>query len=133
VPRRRFTPRRSERSIDTVFCKAIEYAAKLCWADCISGTIVNQRCRTHPMPPERVLDELLVRCVDESLLEVEKLSNRQLVEIPVRRLTEVVPTSSGAPPTIRLPNWGSNLRRKLATCDQQQTGDSLHHRKAAPQ
>jgi transcriptional regulator with XRE-family HTH domain len=73
--------------------------------------LVNHRCCIHPMPLERAADEFLVRAVDESLVSFEKLSNRQVLEIPVRRVLEVLPKTSSAPPTIVLRGsllWSAN-------------------------
>jgi transcriptional regulator with XRE-family HTH domain len=64
--------------------------------------LVLKQCCLHPMPADRAADRFLVRQVDESLLELEKISNRQIVEIPVRRVLEVLPATSSAPPTIVL-------------------------------
>jgi transcriptional regulator with XRE-family HTH domain len=65
--------------------------------------LVNGPCRIHPMPPERTDDEFRVSQVDESgNVTLEKLSNRQSLEIPVRRVLEVLPAMSDAPPTIVL-------------------------------
>ena len=64
--------------------------------------LVLQQCCVYPMPADRAADRFLVRRVDESLVELEKLSNCQLVEIPVRRVLEVLPPASSGPPTIVL-------------------------------
>ena len=64
--------------------------------------LLNQQCCIHPMPPERGDDRFLVRKVDESLVELEKLSNRQVLEIPLRRVLEVLPATSSTPPMIVL-------------------------------
>lgn len=65
--------------------------------------LVNHLCRLHPMPPDRVEDQFRVSAVDESgNVTLEKLSNRQSLEIPVRRVLEVLPATSSAPPTIVL-------------------------------
>jgi transcriptional regulator with XRE-family HTH domain len=74
-------------------------------------SLVNNRCRIHPMPEERAADEFWVRTVDESLVSLEKLSNQQLLEIPTRRVLEVLPKTSSAPPTIALRGslrWSAN-------------------------
>jgi transcriptional regulator with XRE-family HTH domain len=65
-------------------------------------TLVLQQCYIHPMPPDRATDRFMIRRLDESLLELEKLSNRQIVEIPVRRVLEVLPATSSGLPTIVL-------------------------------
>jgi transcriptional regulator with XRE-family HTH domain len=62
--------------------------------------LVSQQCCIHPMPPERKDDRFLVRKVDESLVELEKLSNHQLLEVPVRRVLEVLPATSTTAATI---------------------------------
>ena len=54
------------------------------------------------MPPEGAADLFLVRKVDESLVELEKLSNGQLLEIPIRRVLEILPRTSTMAPTIVL-------------------------------
>ena len=54
------------------------------------------------MPEDRATDLFLVRRVDESLAELEKISNHQLVEIPIRRVLEVQAETSATPPTIVL-------------------------------
>lgn len=61
-----------------------------------------KQCFIHPMPPERANDRFLVRRVDDSLVELEKLSNHQVVEIPIRRVLEVLPATSDGVPTIVL-------------------------------
>ncbi len=61
-----------------------------------------KQCRLSPMPEERAEDMFLVRRVDESLVELEKISNHQLVEIPIRRVLEVQPETSVTPTTIVL-------------------------------
>ena len=65
-------------------------------------TLVNQQCFIHPMPPDRTRDRFVVRSVDESLIAMQKLSNHQNFEIPIRRVLEVVPATSTTPPTIVL-------------------------------
>ncbi len=73
--------------------------------------LVNQHCGIHPMPPERASDEFRVRTVDESLVTLEKLSNHQVLEIPIRRVLEVLPATSTKPPTIVLRgrlDWSAN-------------------------
>jgi transcriptional regulator with XRE-family HTH domain len=64
--------------------------------------LVLQQCCIYPMPPERATDRFMVRSVDESLVELEKLSNMQVLQIPLRRVLEVLPATSSAPPTIVL-------------------------------
>lgn len=65
--------------------------------------LVNHLCRLHPVPPDRIEDQFRVSAVDESgNVTLEKLSNRQSLEIPVRRVLEVLPATSSAPPTIVL-------------------------------
>jgi transcriptional regulator with XRE-family HTH domain len=65
--------------------------------------LVNHLCRIHPMPPDRSEDQFRVSAVDESgNVTVEKLSNHQSLEIPVRRVLEVLPATSTTPPTIVL-------------------------------
>jgi transcriptional regulator with XRE-family HTH domain len=61
-----------------------------------------KQCRLSPMPEDRAADMFLVRRVDESLVELEKISNHQLVEIPIRRVLEVQPETSVTPTTIVL-------------------------------
>jgi transcriptional regulator with XRE-family HTH domain len=56
-----------------------------------------QQCCIHPMPPERAADRFLVKRVDDSLIELEKLSNGQVLEIPIRRVLEVLPATSSVP------------------------------------
>jgi transcriptional regulator with XRE-family HTH domain len=73
--------------------------------------LVNHHCVIHPMPPERASDEFLVRTVDESLVTLEKLSNHQILEIPIRRVLEVLPATSSNVPTIVLRgslHWSAN-------------------------
>lgn len=70
------------------------------WSDLRS--LEWKQCRLSPMPEDRADDLFLVRRVDESLLELEKISNHQLVEIPIRRVLEVQPETSAAPTTIVL-------------------------------
>lgn len=61
-----------------------------------------KQCRLSPMPEERATDLFLVRRVDESLVELQKISNHQLVEIPIRRVLEVQPETTAAPPVVIL-------------------------------
>jgi transcriptional regulator with XRE-family HTH domain len=70
------------------------------WSDL--QALVWKQCRLSPMPEDRATDLFLVRRVDESLVELEKISNHQLVEIPIRRVLEVQPETSATPPTIVL-------------------------------
>ena len=66
-------------------------------------SLVNQICRIHPMPPERTEDEFLISAVSEDgNVTLEKISNRQTLEIPIRRILEVLPKTSSAPPTLVL-------------------------------
>ena len=45
--------------------------------------LVDQRCRIHPMPPERADDEFRVRSVSESgNVVLDKISNGQSLEVP---------------------------------------------------
>jgi transcriptional regulator with XRE-family HTH domain len=53
--------------------------------------LVNHQCYIRPMPEDRKLDPFFVRRVDEALVEVEKVSNGQHLEIPIRRVLEVFP------------------------------------------
>jgi transcriptional regulator with XRE-family HTH domain len=62
------------------------------WGD-LQGLVWKQCCLS-PMPADHAADLFLVRRVDESLVELEKLANGQLVEIPVRRVLEVQPETS---------------------------------------
>jgi|ERR1700733_5865540 len=63
--------------------------------------LINKRCRLHPMPPERAEDEFYISAVSEDgNVTLEKLSNGQSVEIPIRRILEVLPKTSDAPPTL---------------------------------
>ena len=64
--------------------------------------LVNKQCYLHPMPENRKTDRFMVRRVDEALIEVQKLSNNQYLEIPIRRVLEVLPTTSQDPATIVL-------------------------------
>jgi hypothetical protein len=48
---------------------------------------------------------------DDSLVELQKSSNQQVIEIPVRRVFEVLPETSVSPPTIVLRGslkWSAN-------------------------
>jgi len=59
------------------------------------------------MPPDHAEDQFHVSAVDESgNVTLEKLSSQQRLEIPARRVLEVLPATSIAPPTIVL--HGSN-------------------------
>jgi hypothetical protein len=52
------------------------------------------------MPLDHAEDQFLVSQVDESgNVTLQKLSNGQSLEIPVRRILEVLPKMSDAPPT----------------------------------
>jgi transcriptional regulator with XRE-family HTH domain len=64
--------------------------------------LLNQQCYLHPMPDDRKTDLFLVSRVDEALIEVQKLSNAQRLEIPIRRVLEVLPATSPNLPTIVL-------------------------------
>ena len=73
--------------------------------------LVYKQCYIHPMPSDRATDRFMVRRVDDSLVELQKLSNQQVIEIPVRRVLEVLPETSIAPPTIVLRGslkWSGN-------------------------
>jgi transcriptional regulator with XRE-family HTH domain len=66
-------------------------------------SLVHQRCRIDPMPPDRIEDEFIVTSVSEDgNVTLEKVSNRQSLEIPVRRILEVLPKNSMSPPTLVL-------------------------------
>lgn len=66
-------------------------------------SLVNQCCRIHPMPPDRAEDEFMINSVsDDGNVTVEKMSNRQMLEVPVRRILEVLPKSSTSPATLVL-------------------------------
>ena len=55
------------------------------------------------MPLDHAEDQFLVSQVDESgNVTLQKLSNGQSLEIPVRRILEVLPKMSDAPPTLVL-------------------------------
>jgi transcriptional regulator with XRE-family HTH domain len=64
--------------------------------------LVNQQCYLHPMPADRKTDRFMLRRVDDALIEVEKLSNMQYLEIPIRRVLEVLPATTWEPATIVL-------------------------------
>jgi len=64
--------------------------------------LVYKQCVLHPMPEDRKADRFLVRRVDDALLELEKISNMQLVEIPIRRVLEILPAPSHGVATIVL-------------------------------
>jgi len=65
--------------------------------------LVNHLCRMHPMPSERAEDQFRISSVDEGgNVTLEKLSDHQRLEIPMRRVLEVLPATSDAPPTIVL-------------------------------
>jgi transcriptional regulator with XRE-family HTH domain len=66
--------------------------------------LVNHRCFLHPMPTERSKDEFFVRDVNDSIVMLDKLSNHQRIEIPVRRIVEILPGTDhpSLPPTIVL-------------------------------
>jgi len=72
----------------------------------------NRQCRLHPMPTERAEDTFLISRVDDSgIVELQKQSNMQTVEIPIRRIFEVLPATSTAPPTLVLHGklaWSAN-------------------------
>jgi transcriptional regulator with XRE-family HTH domain len=62
----------------------------------------NQKCYIHPMPEDHKLDEFVVRRVDEALVEMEKVSNSQHLDIPIRRVLEVIPKTASGLATIVL-------------------------------
>ena len=64
--------------------------------------LVNQQCYLHPMPEDHKTDRFMLSHVDEALIKVQKLSNAQYVEIPIRRVFEVLPATSQVPATIVL-------------------------------
>lgn len=70
-----------------------------------------QQCLIHPIPPERATDRFLVRKVDEALIHLEKLSNKQLLKIPVRRILEILRVPSEELPLLVLRGslkWSAN-------------------------
>jgi len=63
----------------------------------------RRHCRLHSMPAGRAEGTFLIGRVDDSgIVELEKLSNNQRVEIPIRRILEVLPETSTAPATLVL-------------------------------
>jgi transcriptional regulator with XRE-family HTH domain len=64
--------------------------------------LLSQQCLIHPMPEDFKNDRFMVRRVDDALFEVQKLSNTQSVEIPIRRVLEVLPAPSHGVATIVL-------------------------------
>jgi transcriptional regulator with XRE-family HTH domain len=64
--------------------------------------LIHQECCVHPIPPERARDRFWVREVDESVVQLEKHSNDQILRIPLRRVSEILPATSVTPPTIVL-------------------------------
>jgi hypothetical protein len=58
--------------------------------------------------------------VDESLMELEKSPNRQIVKIPLWRVLEIVPGSLSATPTIALrggPQWSAHKKLRRVALD----------------
>lgn len=75
--------------------------------------LVYKECRLHPMPEGRKDDRFLVRRVDDALVEIQKRSNSQLLEFPIRRVLEVLPATSWEPATIVLRGrleWSANKK-----------------------
>jgi transcriptional regulator with XRE-family HTH domain len=64
--------------------------------------LIYQPCYLHPMPEDHKTDRFRVHRVDEALIEVEKESNTQHIEIPIRRVLEVLPATKSEPATIVL-------------------------------
>ena len=64
--------------------------------------LLYQQCLIHPMPEDHKTDRFLVRRVDDALMELQKVSNTQFVEIPIRRVLEVLPAPSHGVATIVL-------------------------------
>ena len=54
------------------------------------------------MSPAPEHNEFLVRAIDDKNVEAEKNSNGNLVYIPIRRITEVIPEAPGRLPTIMI-------------------------------
>jgi transcriptional regulator with XRE-family HTH domain len=75
--------------------------------------LLNQQCLIHPMPEDRKTDRFMVRRVDDAILELQKVSNMQSVEIPIRRVLEVLPAPSHGVATIVLRGrleWSAHKR-----------------------
>lgn len=78
--------------------------------------LVNQACRINPLVPNHEHNRFLVRSVeDDREIVLEKTSCANLVYIPIRRITEILPASgSGKLPTLVLKGrveWFEEIQR----------------------
>jgi transcriptional regulator with XRE-family HTH domain len=69
-----------------------------------AAALVNQMCRINPLVPAHQYNEFLVRSIDDDReIVLEKTSCNNLVHIPLRRISEILPPSgSGKLPTLVL-------------------------------
>lgn len=64
--------------------------------------LLNRKCEIQPIPPDLEYNEFFLRSVDESVVTFQKGSNSQYLDIPTRRIAEVVPATVGAAPVVYL-------------------------------
>lgn len=64
--------------------------------------LVGQNCEIQPVPPDFPWNRFIVRQVDESLVQLSKGSNGQYLDIPLRRVDEVLPAAGGRLPVVIL-------------------------------
>jgi transcriptional regulator with XRE-family HTH domain len=62
--------------------------------------LIDHTCLIGPMSPACEHNEFLVRAIDDKNVEAEMNSNGNLVYIPIRRVTEVIPEAPGRLPEI---------------------------------
>jgi transcriptional regulator with XRE-family HTH domain len=64
--------------------------------------LVHKTCQILPIPPGLDYNKFLLMSADESVATFQKLSNQQYLDIPTRRISEVLPGTSGALPVVML-------------------------------
>src|SRR5260370_1463298 len=64
--------------------------------------LLNKRCCIQPVPPNLDYNDFSLKSVDESIVTFQKLSNGQYLDIPIRRVAEVLPANAGELPVVTL-------------------------------
>lgn len=57
--------------------------------------LTHQRCQIQPNP-DLEYNDFFLESVDESVITFQKLSNHQYIDVPTRRVAEVLPTGTAA-------------------------------------
>jgi transcriptional regulator with XRE-family HTH domain len=58
--------------------------------------LLHQRCRIEPIPDNQY-NEFFLNAVNENVVTFQKLSNQQYVDVPTRRIAEVLPAGTAHP------------------------------------